>query len=70
MMRDMSASGRVLELAQELGFDVAGIAPLAPPKAASRFEEWLRAGRNADMRWLERDRDRKTRASAVAHQEP
>lgn len=51
-------TGRVLEMARELGFDLAGVAPLAPPPAASRFEAWLDAGRHGSMTWLERDRER------------
>ena len=48
----------VLELAREAGFDLAGLAPLAPPPDAERFERWLEAGHNADMTWLERQRER------------
>ena len=42
----------VLEIASEAGFDLAGIAPLAPPPALPRFRSWLAAGRHADMEWL------------------
>lgn len=42
----------VLERALELGFDLAGIAPLAPPRGAERFRSWLAAGHHADMDWL------------------
>jgi epoxyqueuosine reductase len=48
----------VLALALEHGFDLAGIAPLRPPRGAARFEEWLLAGHQADMRWLEEQRER------------
>jgi epoxyqueuosine reductase len=48
----------VFEIAQDLGFDLCGIAPLARPPAAGRFEAWLAAGRHAGMRWLEEDRER------------
>ena len=51
-------AGPVLELAREQGFDLAGIAPLAPPRDGERFRQWLRAGRHAGMAWLERDRER------------
>lgn len=57
----MTASERaqqVLELALEQGFDLVGIAPLRPPRAAPRFEQWLVAGRQADMAWLEEHRAR------------
>jgi len=47
----------VLELAREYGFDLAGIAPLQPPPGALRFQEWLRSGHHADMRWLEEQRE-------------
>ncbi|MHC4262912.1 MAG: tRNA epoxyqueuosine(34) reductase QueG [Planctomycetota bacterium] len=48
----------VLELVHESGFDLAGIAPLAPPKDAARFRSWLGDGHHADMEWLERNADR------------
>jgi epoxyqueuosine reductase len=57
----MSRAGvaqEVLELALELGFDLAGIAPLRAPRGAARFEEWLLAGNQADMAWLEQHRER------------
>lgn len=57
----MTASSRarqVLELASEQGFDLVGITPLQPPRAAARFEDWLLAGRQADMAWLEENRAR------------
>lgn len=47
-----------LEIALELGFDLAGIAPLAPPPAAARFEAWLAAGHHGAMDYLERQRER------------
>jgi len=48
----------VLDLARELGFDLAGIAPLAPPPDAARFERWLDEGHHGSMGYLERFRDR------------
>jgi epoxyqueuosine reductase len=54
----MSREALILEIAHELGFDLAGIAPLAPPPAAARFEAWLDAGRHGEMAWLARDRER------------
>ncbi|MDZ4774707.1 MAG: tRNA epoxyqueuosine(34) reductase QueG [Planctomycetota bacterium] len=54
----MSRENEVLEIALELGFDLFGIAPLAPPPAAGRFDAWLAAGRHGDMEWLARDRER------------
>ncbi len=54
----MRPEDRVLEIARELGFDLAGIAPLIPPPDRRRFERWLDAGLHADMGWLERNRER------------
>ncbi|MBL8858209.1 MAG: tRNA epoxyqueuosine(34) reductase QueG [Planctomycetes bacterium] len=54
----MNREALVHEIALELGFDLCGIAPLAPPAAAGQFEAWLDAGRHGAMEWLERDRER------------
>ena len=48
----------ILELAQEEGFDLAGLAPLAPPPDAEHFEAWLDDGLHAGLGWLERNRER------------
>lgn len=47
-----------LEIAHELGFDLAGVAPLGPPRDAGRFQAWLDAGHGAGMDWLERQAER------------
>jgi epoxyqueuosine reductase len=49
---------RIVELARAEGFDLAGIATLAPPDDGARFEEWLDAGLHGEMRYLERFRER------------
>lgn len=54
----MSQARIVYEIAHELGFDLCGIAPLAPPPDAERFRDWIRAGRHGSMDWLERDAER------------
>ncbi|MDP6539787.1 MAG: tRNA epoxyqueuosine(34) reductase QueG [Planctomycetota bacterium] len=54
----MDRTERALELAREVGFDLAGVAPLAPPPAAARFERWLDEGRHGSMAYLERHRER------------
>lgn len=54
----MDPASQALELAAEAGFDLAGIAPLGPPPAAGRFDDWLGLGRHGGMSWLERSRDR------------
>lgn len=48
----------ILELARSEGFDLAGLAPLEPPRDAPRFEAWLEAGHHGSMAWLERQRER------------
>ncbi len=40
------------------GFDLVGIAPLAPPPAAAHFDTWIAAGRHGSMDYLERQRER------------
>jgi epoxyqueuosine reductase len=54
----MDRTQLALELAREVGFDLAGVAPLRPPAAAGRFERWLDEGRHGSMGWLERQRER------------
>jgi epoxyqueuosine reductase len=53
-----SPEERVLEIAREVGFDLAGLAPLAPPRDAGRFDDWLAAGHHGGMGWLPRSRER------------
>ncbi|HEV8113409.1 MAG TPA: tRNA epoxyqueuosine(34) reductase QueG [Planctomycetota bacterium] len=54
----MDRSAAALEIAREVGFDLAGVAPVRPPQAASLFDAWLAQGRHGGMTWLERNRDR------------
>jgi epoxyqueuosine reductase len=54
----MNRRGLALEIATELGFDLVGVAPLTPPPAASRFEEWLGKGHHGSMAYLEAFRER------------
>ncbi len=58
MIAVVSPEELVLEMARDLGFDLAGIAPCAPPPAAERFERWLAAGHHGSMSWLVEDRER------------
>ncbi len=53
------------EIAWDLGFDLAGVAPLAPPARASEFQAWLDAGRHGSMDYLERQRERIVSPAAV-----
>ncbi len=54
----MSQTQRALDLAREAGFDLAGVAPCAPPPDAERFDRWLAKGYHAGLEYLRRDRDR------------
>ncbi len=54
----MAGEETVREAARDAGFDLVGIAPLSPPRAAARFEEWLAQGFHAGMGWLARQRER------------
>lgn len=56
--RCVSASERALELAREVGFDLAGVAPCVPPPDAERFEAWLERGEHAGLDYLARNRER------------
>ncbi|HJP02596.1 MAG TPA: tRNA epoxyqueuosine(34) reductase QueG [Planctomycetota bacterium] len=54
----MDRTEHALDLAREVGFDLAGVAPLAPPPAAEHFERWLEEGRHGSMEYLERNSER------------
>ncbi|MCP3916408.1 MAG: tRNA epoxyqueuosine(34) reductase QueG [bacterium] len=56
----MAEESLVVELAREAGFDLAGIAPLRPPRDAARFDAWIDAGRHGSMDYLARNRDKIT----------
>lgn len=48
----MIPSELVLERALAAGFDLAGLAPAAPPERANEFRAWLAAGRHGSMEYL------------------
>ena len=48
----------VLERARAMGFDLAGLIPLGPPRRGAALRAWLAAGHQADMGWFERQADR------------
>ncbi len=52
------ATRAAMDCAREVGFDLAGIAPLEPPPDGQRFSQWLDQGLHAGMSYLERDRQR------------
>ena len=51
-------SEQLVEMAHEVGFDLAAVTPLEPPPDAARFEAWLAKGYGADMEWLVRQKGR------------
>jgi len=54
----MNRSQIPLEMAQELGFDLVGVASLGSPRRGPELEAWLAAGRHGSMEYLERQRER------------
>jgi epoxyqueuosine reductase len=55
---DRSAAGeRVRELARAAGFELYGIAALAPAATGEAYLRWLERGDQAGMRWMERNRE-------------
>lgn len=54
----MDSTRIAYEIALELGFDLVGGAPLAPPRRAAEFVGWLDAGNHGSMAYLERNRER------------
>jgi epoxyqueuosine reductase len=54
----VSPTERALELARLTGFDLAGVTPFRAPRDAARLREWIAAGRNAGLAYLERDLER------------
>ena len=49
---------QVLDLAREAGFDLAGVAPLRPPRDLARLDRWLAEGRHGELEWMRRARER------------
>lgn len=50
----VSLSARIKEEAQRLGFALAGISPVKPPRHEESFAQWLRKGLGGEMGYLER----------------
>lgn len=55
----------VLEMALDAGFDLAGVAPIRPPRDAEHFERWLASDHHAGMEWLARNADRITNPGQI-----
>jgi len=54
----MNPRDQAFEIAQELGFERVGAAPLAPPPRAAEFDAWLAAGRHGSMAYLAAHQER------------
>jgi epoxyqueuosine reductase len=52
-LRDLSA--RIRELAREMGFSAAGIAPIRPSDHAEAYARWVAAGMHGEMAYLARE---------------
>ena len=50
----MSLTEQIKDFAQELGFNLVGIAPAEPSQTIDRYERWLESGYGGGMRYLER----------------
>ncbi|HOW96407.1 MAG TPA: tRNA epoxyqueuosine(34) reductase QueG [Kiritimatiellia bacterium] len=61
----MNLSARIRQTAQDLGFDLAGIAPAAPPACRDFLRESAARGYAADMSWLGRSAARRGQPDAV-----
>ena len=51
----MALSERIKTVAADLGFDLCGIVPAAPPSHGQAFREWLGHGFQGEMMWLSRN---------------
>jgi len=61
----VSLTERIRRHARDLGFDPVGFAAADPFPEGARLEAWLAAGHAADMRWLERDPERRYTPSRI-----
>lgn len=55
MGETMTLTERIKAKARELGFDLVGIAPVAPSEHAAFYRRWLAAGRHGEMAYLARE---------------
>ncbi len=56
----MLSAKEIKETAAEIGFDLCGIAPCRRlEETERRFRDWLAAGRQADLHYLERNLDKR-----------
>jgi len=55
----------LLDKAQGLGFSICGIAPVMPEPRRDYFLQWIASGKHGDMKWLERNQDRRLNPSLI-----
>ena len=58
----MSLKDLIRAETERLGFTLSGVAPLAPPPHRSTYEQWVAAGRHAEMNYLAEPRAIERRA--------
>lgn len=56
----MSLTEKIKSRAQELGFDLVGMAPLEPVPELSFYKDWIAAGHAGKMEYLKRNVDKRT----------
>ena len=54
MSHESAIAERIVDEARELGFDLVGIAPPAPPTTLERYQTWLASGLHGEMAYLAR----------------
>ena len=58
--RGMLSREAIKQRARDLGFDLVGITPAAPPTSAARYRQWLADGFHGEMAYLERTAGKRT----------
>lgn len=58
-MQGSELSNHIKMLALSRGFDLCGVAPIAPSVFRKEFTEWLERGMNGEMAWMARDPERR-----------
>ena len=56
---------QIVAFAADLGFDDCRIAPAAPARHGTRFQEWLAEGKQGDMEWFTRNVERRPDPTVV-----
>ena len=56
----MSLSKQIKRKAEDLGFELVGIAPVGPVPELAFYREWIAAGYAGEMTYLERNAEKKS----------